>query len=304
MNVLVTGGAGYIGTTLVPMLLEQGHRVAVFDSLRYGIGPILPLFRHEGFSFRRGDIRDRAALAEFARGADALVHLAAIVGYPACDKAPDEARTTNVDGTRNVAAVAGRGRTVVFASTASCYGAVSDELCTEDTPLRPLSLYGTSKAEAEAIMLGECDAVVYRLATAYGLSPRLRLDLLINDFVHRALHEHKLSVYEGHARRSFLHVADIARAVILALENPSAMRQRVFNVGDESQNCTKLEVCRLIQNLLPQVQVEIRTDGTDPDHRDYAVSYARISALGFHSAVSMEEGIRQLAGALRWIDPK
>ena len=308
MNVLVTGGAGYLGTTLAPVLLDRGHRVAVFDSLRFGPAPLLPLFRREGFTFARGDVRDRATLERFARDshADAVVHLAAIVGYPACARWPDEARTTNVDGTANVAAVAGRDRPVLLASTSSCYGRVADEPCTEETPLHPLSLYGTSKAQAESIVLdrggGGRGGIVYRIATAYGLSPRLRLDLLINDFVYRALHEHRLAVYEGHARRSFLHVADIARAIGLALENPGAMLGRVFNVGDEDQNYTKLDVCRLIQRHVPGVQIEDCPDGRDADRRDYAVSYARIRAAGFRAEVPIDRGLAELAAALRWID--
>jgi nucleoside-diphosphate-sugar epimerase len=302
----VTGGAGYIGSTLVPMLLEQGHQVAVFDALQHGIAPILSLFRDPRFSFARGDVRDRQALADFARDADAFVHLAAISGYPACEQAPDEARSTNVEGTRNVAAVAGRERPVVLASTCSCYGAVSDGICTEETPLRPLSLYGQTKAEAEDVMLNECDAIILRLATGYGLSPRLRLDLLVNDFVHRALRDRRLEVYEGHFRRSFLHVRDIARAVILALENlhdhstDRARTGRVFNVGDPRQNCTKLELCGIIQKVIPGVDIDASASGRDADRRDYAISYERIQALGFEATISLEDGIRELASALRW----
>jgi nucleoside-diphosphate-sugar epimerase len=301
MKVLVTGGAGYIGSTLVPMLLEQGHHVAVLDTLRHGIGPILPLFRDPRFSFARGDVRDRQALAELAHNADAFVHLAAISGYPACQEAPEEARTTNVEGSRTVAAVAGRGRPVVLASTSSCYGAARDAVCTEETPLRPVSLYGQTKAEAEAVMLNQCDAVVLRLATGYGVSPRLRLDLLVNDFVYRALHQRRLAVYEGHFRRSFLHVRDIARAVLLALDNPKPMIGRVFNVGDEGQNCTKLELCRLIQRTIPGVEIETSPTGRDADRRDYTVGYERIRTLGFEATVSLEEGVRELAGVLRWM---
>ena len=241
MKILVTGGAGYIGTTLVPLLLEHGHRVTVLDSLKFGIGPLLPLFRHPHFAFVRADIRDRQSLAEHARAADAFVHLAAIVGYPACAQDPAEATAINVEGSANLAAVVGRGRPVVLASSGSCYGAVSEAVCTEDTPLRPLSLYGQTKAQAETLLLGQCETIVYRLATAFGLSPRLRLDLLINDFVYRALHEHRLTVYEGQHRRTFLHVYDVARAILLALDRSAEMTGRVLNVGDDRHNCTKLE---------------------------------------------------------------
>lgn len=303
MNVFITGGAGYLGTTLVPLLLDQGHSVVVFDSLQFGVGPILPFFRRPGFSFVRGDIRDQESLNDAARDADALVHLAAIVGYPACARSPDEARSVNVEGTQNVAAAAGRDRPVVFASTSSCYGAVKDSLCTEDTPLRPLSLYGETKVQSEEIVQSQCNAAVYRIATAYGLSPKLRLDLLINDFVCRALHERELRVYEGHYRRSFIHVYDIARSIVLALDSPrQLMMGQVYNVGDERQNFTKLEVCEVISQLVPDVRIEPCDDGKDADQRDYAVSYARIRGEGFETQISLEDGIRELCAALRWTD--
>jgi nucleoside-diphosphate-sugar epimerase len=301
MKILVTGGAGYIGTTLVPLLLEHGHRVTVLDSLRFGIGPLLPLFRDPRFSFVRADVRDRQSLAEHARGADAFVHLAAVVGYPACAQAPAEATAINVEGSANLAAAVGRGRPVVLASTGSCYGAVSDTVCTEDTPLRPLTLYGQTKARAETLLLDGCDAIVCRLATAFGLSPRLRLDLLVNDFVYRAVHERRLTVYQAHHRRTLLHVADAARAILLALDRAAELAGRVFNVGDERQNCTKLDVCRVIQQVVPGVAVETATTGEDLDRRDYAVSYARIRTLGFQSTISLAEGVRELARAVPWI---
>ena len=208
----------------------------------------------------------------------------------------EEARSTNVEGSRNVAAVAGRGRPVVLASTSSCYGAIADGVCTEETPLRPVSLYGVTKAESEAVLLQESTAVVFRLATAYGLSPRLRLDLLVNDFVYRALHEHRLTVYEGRFRRSFIHVRDVARAVLLALDNSAAMAGQVFNVGDESQNLSKLNVCRIIQEVVPGVEIDACASGHDADRRDYTVHYARIRALGFRATVSLEEGVRACRG--------
>jgi nucleoside-diphosphate-sugar epimerase len=302
MRVLVTGGAGYLGTTLVPMLLERGHEVVVFDSLRFGLQPVIPFFRDPRFSLVRGDMRDRRSLEAAARNADAIVHLAAIVGYPACAAAPQETREVNVDGTRNLAAVAGRERPVVFASTSSCYGAVPEGTCDEETPLRPVSLYAATKAQCESILRETCDAIVYRIATMYGLSPRMRLDLLINDFVYQTLHERRLTVYQGRARRTFLHVADAARAIVLALEQTERMRGRVFNVGDESQNLTKMDVCRTILQIIPGVEIDESSTGQDPDRRDYLVSYVRISALGFHSTITVPDGVRELAGALRWID--
>ena len=174
--------------------------------------------------------------------------------------------------------------------------------CDEETPLRPISIYATTKAQCELILQEACDAIVYRIATMYGLSPRMRLDLLVNDFVHRALHEHRLTLYQGRARRSFIHVLDAARAIVLALERPELMVERVFNVGHESQNLTKLDVCRTIQQIVPGVEIDDSSTGQDTDRRDYLVNYARIRALGFNATVTLPDGVRELAGALRWID--
>lgn len=312
MRILVTGGAGYIGTSLVPLLLERGYEVCVFDSLTSGaaevcasltsgLGPLVPLFRNPRFSLQRADVRDRRALASAVEASDAVVHLAAVVGHPACEQWPDEAQTVNVEGTRLLAELLGPERPVIFASTASCYGAVEQAVCTEQTPLRPLSLYGRTKAEAEAIVAERCRAVIYRLATCYGLSPRMRLNLLVNDFVYRALHERRLRVYEGHYRRSLLHVSDAARALVLGLERAQEMAGRVFNVGDERQNVTKLELCRMVARVVPGVEIE-SGEGRDADQRDYRLSCRRIAAQGFRPSVTLEEGIRELCRALRWVD--
>ncbi len=299
MKVFVTGGAGYVGTTLVPMLLAKGHQVKVLDCLLYGADGLAGPAEHEGFCLVRGDVRDRAALESAARGCDAIVHLGAIVGLGACAKNPELARQTNVLGSENVAAIAS-GRPIVFASTGSCYGVVKGRLCTEDTPLSPLSVYARTKAQAERPLL-EAGAVVYRIATAFGVSPRLRLDLLVNEFVHRAIHEKVLEVYEGSASRSFIHVADIASALCFALDNAPVMRGQVFNAGSEKMNHTKMEICRMIQVRLPETRIVADPNGHDPDQRNYAVSYAKISALGYTTQVSMEKGIDELANALRAI---
>ena len=205
------------------------------------------------------------------------------------------------EGSANLATVVGRGRPVLLTSSGSCYGAVSEDVCTEDTPLRPLTLYGQTKAQAEQLLLDQCDAIIYRLATAFGVSPRLRLDLLVNDFVYRAVHEHQLTVYEGLHRRTFLHVCDVARAILLALDHAAELTGRVFNVGDERHNCTKLDLCRVIQQMVPGVAVEAVAKGQDMDRRDYNVSYARIRALGFQSTISLAEGVRELACVVPWI---
>jgi nucleoside-diphosphate-sugar epimerase len=298
MKVLVTGGAGYVGTTLVPMLLAKGHQVKVLDCLLYG-ADLTALPDREGFSLVRGDIRDRAALESAAGGCDAIVHLGAIVGLGACEKNPELARQTNVLGSENVAVIAG-GRPLIYASTGSCYGIVKDALCTEETPIRPLSVYARTKAQGEEAMLA-AGATVFRIATAFGVSPRLRLDLLVNEFVHRAIHEKVLRLYEGSARRSFIDVSDIARAICFALDHAAPMRGQVYNAGNERMNFTKMEICRMIQARVGDVRIELDPAGHDPDQRDYAIAYGKLSALGYDTTVSMEQGIDALAVALRGI---
>ncbi len=297
MQVLVTGGAGFVGTTLVPELLAKGYDVRVMDSLRFGGDALLPFFRNSHFSFVDGDVCDRARLAEAAKGCDAIVHLAAVVGFPACRKYPDDAQSTNVGGSRNVAAVAGGERPVIFASTGSNYGALQDEVCTEDAPLNPLSLYAKTKAEAEEILLNETACIALRFATAYGLSPRLRLDLLINDFVFRALRERHLVVYESHFMRTFIHVFEMARSFIFALENLDRMRGQAYNVGDETQNFSKREISEKICSRVEDTYLHYADMGKDEDQRNYVVSYEKLKALGFRTEITIDEGIDELVRA-------
>src|SRR5262245_36053347 len=230
MKVLVTGGAGYIGAVLVPHLLERRHGVRVLDNLMYGGNSLLPLVRREGFEFVRGDVRDARDVREAMRGCDVVIHLAAIVGFPACRKYPDLATSINVDGTKIVAQEAGKNRLVLFGSTGSNYGALVDDVCTEETPLHPLTLYGKTKTAAERHIMERCNAVAYRFATAFGTSPRMRLDLLINEFVYTAMKMRYLVVYEANFMRTFIHVHDIARSFRFAIENDRRMSGQVYNV--------------------------------------------------------------------------
>ena len=214
MRILVTGGAGYVGTSLIPQLLAAGYHVRVLDSLLFGGNQLLPFFRNPNFEFQKGDVRSEADVKSAVKGCDVVIHLAAIVGYPACRKEPKVSEEVNVQGTKNVAAAVSREQLVLFGSTGSNYGQVED-ICTEDTPLNPLSLYGQTKTMAEAHLLANCTTVAFRFATAFGLSPRLRLDLLINDFTHRAVTQQYLVVYEKHFMRTFIHVHDMGRAFLL-----------------------------------------------------------------------------------------
>lgn len=297
MKILVTGGAGYIGSVLTPLLLENGYKVRVFDSLMHGGHTLLPFMRHRNFEFVKGDIRDRQAVVDALRGCDAVVHLAAIVGFPACRKYPDLAQTTNVDGSQVVGRAAGPERLMLFGSTGSNYGALVDEVCTEETPLNPLSHYGKTKTEAERFLLESCSTIAFRFATAFGVSPRLRLDLLVNEFVYSAVKLKYLVVYEQHFMRTFIHVYDIARSFLFALEHADRMRGEVYNVGCESMNYSKRDLCELIREQV-DYYIHYAEVGQDADKRNYVVSYKKIGKLGYHTTIGLQEGIRELVRAM------
>lgn len=301
MKILVTGGAGYIGCVLTPLLLENGYHVKVLDNLMYNGTGLLPHFRNPSFEFVKGDVRDPQMVNDAIQDCDVVVHLAAIVGFPACRKHPDLAQTVNVDGTKVIAKSAGRKRLVLYASTGSNYGALEDEVCTEETPLNPLSLYAKTKAAAEQHLLENCSTVAYRFATAFGISPRMRLDLLINDFVYAAVMDKHLVVYEPSFMRSFIHVYDIARSFLFAIENADQMRNEVFNVGDEEMNFSKAQVCGLIQNKV-DFYLHYADFGEDEDKRNYVVSYEKIRSLNYRTTISLEEGIDELVHGLQVID--
>ncbi|MBI3935245.1 MAG: NAD(P)-dependent oxidoreductase [Acidobacteria bacterium] len=301
MKILVTGGAGYIGSVLVPLLLEEGHSVRVLDSLMYGGAGLMPNFRKSNFDFVRGDIRDHQTVHDAIRGCDVVIHLAAIVGFPACRKHAVLAEAVNLGGTKVVAEEAGRERLVLFGSTGSNYGALVDQVCTEETPLNPLSLYGKTKTAAERHLLEHCNTIAYRFATAFGLSPRMRLDLLVNDFVYTAMKLRYLVVYEAHFMRTFIHVHDIARSFLFALDNADRMRGQVYNVGSESLNYSKAQLCEMIGRKV-DYYLHLADVGEDADKRNYVVSYDKISSLGYHTTVTLEEGIDELVRGLALIE--
>jgi nucleoside-diphosphate-sugar epimerase len=297
MRIVVTGGAGFIGSMLVPRLLDEGHHVHVVDNLMFGGQALLPLFINPRFSFSEVDVTHREPLARELEGADAVIHLAALVGYPLCKKMPARAEVVNVDGARNVIELSPPGARLVYASTGSNYGEVQG-ICTEDTPLNPLSLYGRTKTEAEAMFLAQENAVSLRFATAFGIAPRLRLDLMINDFTWQAIHQRYLVVYEKHFRRTFIHIIDIARAIIHVLDPGVCNGHNVFNVGTNSLNYTKEDIVNLIGERVDFL-VHFAEFGTDADKRDYEVDYSRIEQTGFESIIDITMGLDELVRGLR-----
>jgi nucleoside-diphosphate-sugar epimerase len=291
-KVLVTGGAGYVGSVLIPMLLDAGYKVRVVDNLMYGNPHLLSYVINPGFEFIRGDLTNEQVTQKSLEGVDAVIHLAAIVGYPACLRSPELAQAVNVGVTRNLYKLRDPDQAIIFASTGSNYGKV-DGICTEKTPLNPLSEYGRTKTTAECDLLQAGNVVLYRFATAFGISPRMRLDLMINDFVFQAIRNKQLIVYEKHVKRTFIHVSDMGRAFIFALQHLRKMRDEVYNVGNEKMNFTKDDVARLIRKKI-DYYLHYAEIGEDMDKRDYEVSYSKIRKLGFTTQISIDQGLDEL----------
>ncbi|MGH2355251.1 MAG: NAD-dependent epimerase/dehydratase family protein [Chloroflexota bacterium] len=297
-KVLITGGAGYVGAVVTGAFLDAGHTVTVLDSLGGGGQGLLGYVPNPRFRFQRGDVRDPRAATAAVWGQDAIVHLAAVVGFGACNADPHRAESVNVGGTRTLLAARQPGQTLLYASTGSVYGAVPDGLCHEGIDPAPLSLYGRTKLEAERMVLDAGNAVAFRFATAFGMSPRMRVDLLVNEFVYAAKRRGFLVVYDKDARRTFVHVRDMARAFLFGLEHGSAIAGEVYNAGSERLNLTKEAIARLIL-ARHRYFLTYGPIGADEDRRDYAVSYAKLRALGFDTQVGIEEGIDEL---LRGVD--
>jgi len=301
VRVLVTGGAGYIGCVLVSQLLEAGYQVRVLDSLRKGGLGLLAYFANPRLEFIRGDIRHEETVKRALKDADVIIHLAAVVGYPACDRDPWLARQVNVDGTLNIDRHRSRSQPVLFPSSLSNYGMAANTICTEETIPTPITLYGITKLEAERHLLATGNAVVFRPATAFGLSPQMRLDLLFNEFVYKALKERHLVVYQPHFMRAFLHVSDFARAFLFAIDNIDRMVDQIYNLGDESLNLTKGQLAQRIREKI-NFDLQISEVREDPDKRDYTVDFSKLRALGYQARVSIEQGIEELARGLQIID--
>ena len=299
-KILVTGGAGYIGTSLVPKLLRAGHEVTVFDNLMVGGNQLLPFFRYDNFKFVRGDIRHKEELKNVVEGKDIIIHLAALVGFPVCRMNPQMAQEINVDGTVNLIESCTADQVVFYGSTGSNYGAVTD-ICTEETPLHPLSLYGETKTKAEQLLMKRDNTIAYRFATAFGVSPRFRLDLLINDFSYKCIKDGYLVVYEKNYMRTFIHVSDIAECFVFGIDNMDKMMGNVFNVGDDNMNHSKEEVCNMI-GAKTGAFIHYEEIGEDADKRNYVVSYDKISNLGFRTTITVEEGIDEVTEALKVTD--
>ncbi len=299
MKVLVTGGAGFKGSVITGALLEAGHTVTVFDTMRYGESTALGLLRR-GATVIRGDVTASDQIAPQVRRHDAIVHLAALVGFPLCDAEPTAAQAVNVEGTRNVVAAMSADQRLIYASTGSVYGAV-DELCTESREPLPLTLYGRTKLDGERIAR-DAGGVALRFATVVGVSPCMRFDLLLNAFVFRAVHVGWLVLYQPGHRRSFIDVTDAASAYAFAVERAEEMRGEAYNVGDQALNLTKKEVADAVSDQFPMQVITASGHNVDPDQRDYEVAFDKITALGWKAEATLDQVIAEVGAAAQLIN--
>lgn len=294
-KILVTGGAGYLGSILVPALLNAGYDVTVLDSFMYQQNSLLDCCTNPHFQIVRGDCRDEFVLRQVMRDADVLIPLAALVGAPICDADKTAAQTINLGAVELLLSLRSAQQRVIYPTTNSGYGiGEAGKFCTEETPLRPISLYGRTKVEAEKMVLDAGESLTFRLATVFGMSPRMRMDLLVNDFVYRAVTDRAVIVFEGNAKRNYIHVRDVSRVFLHALEHFDEMRGEPYNVGLSSANLSKLELCSKIKEQVPQFEFLEAPVGKDPDKRDYIVSNQKIENTGFMPAFQLDAGIKEL----------
>ena len=295
MKILITGGAGYIGSVLSPHLLAAGHAVTVLDNFIFGQPTLTECCKYDSFEVVRGDVRDEALMKKLVAKADAIFPLAAIVGAPLCKQDPLAARTINQEAIEMLCRIAAPSQRIILPVTNSGYGiGEKNKACTEDSPLRPISVYGTTKVAAEQAVLARENSLSFRLATVFGMSPRMRVDLLVNDFVYRALNDRAVVIFEGHFKRNYIHIQDIARVFRFALDNFEKMKGRPYNVGLEEANLSKLELAAAIKKYVPDFTFLESPIGEDPDKRDYIVSNQRLLSTGFAPEWSLDRGIREL----------
>ena len=303
-RILVTGGSGYIGSILVPALLEKGFEVTVVDNLMYDQISLLDCCADPNFDFVKGDICDYTLMKEMLPKFDVVIPLAAIVGAPACKMNPTVTRLVNYEAHMNIVGSTSASQRIIFPTTNSGYGiGEKDKFCTEESPLRPLSEYGRDKVEIEKALLDKGNAVTFRLATVFGISPKMRIDLLVNDFTYRAYKDRSIILFEEHFRRNFIHVRDVAKAFLFGIDNYDRMKGEPFNVGLSSANLTKRQLCEKIREYVPEFYIYSAPLGEDPDKRDYLVSNEKIESLGWKPDHTLDDGIRELLKGYKMLRP-
>ncbi len=301
-TILVTGGAGYLGSVLVPALLAESHRVTVLDNFLFGQASLNSLCTDPNFDVCCGDARDESTLRRLLKSCDLIIPLAALVGAPLCDSDSIGAVTTNRDAILTLTRLASREQRILLPVTNSGYGiGEPGKVCTEKSPLRPVSLYGRTKVEAERVALDRGNVISFRLATVFGMSPRMRIDLLVNDFVYRAVNDRAVVLFEAHFKRNYIHVRDVARVFVHGIDRFEDLKNEPYNVGLSDANLSKAELCRKIQGHLPKFCFLEAPVGEDPDKRDYIISNEKIERTGFRPTYSLDDGIQELIKGYRML---
>jgi nucleoside-diphosphate-sugar epimerase len=294
-RILVTGGAGYIGSVLVPKLLSEGYPVTVVDNFMYGQTSLAGVSREKNLELVFGDVRDQSLMKSLLSKSDVVIPLAAIVGAPACDKDPFQAESINKNSILWMLQELSSDQRIIMPTTNSAYGSGDENnYCDENSPLNPLSLYAKDKVVVENELMSHRNATSFRLATVFGISPRMRLDLLVNNFAYRAVTDGFIVIFEGHFKRNYIHVTDVAKAFLLALEKPDVFKNNIYNVGLSEANISKIDLCKKIKEIIPGFTFLESELGKDPDQRNYVVSNEKIENAGFAPSHSLEMGLREL----------
>jgi len=297
-NILITGGSGYIGSVLTPFLLENGCKVTVLDSLIFNQNSLLSSFSNPNFNFIKGDVTDFELMKKILPNYDVVIPLAAMVGAPACCQHPDLAKRVNYDAVVFIIENTTSKQKILFPNTNSGYGiGQKNKFCDETTPLNPISLYGKLKVDAEKELLKSKKGISLRLATVFGISPRMRLDLLVNDFTFRACQDKSLILFEGDFKRNYIHIRDVARAFLFGIENFEKMKGEAYNIGLSTANLSKNELANKIKEKIKDLYIHSSEIGSDPDKRDYIVSNNKIESLGYKPKYSLEDGIAEIIKA-------
>ncbi len=294
-NILVTGGAGYIGSKLVTKLLNHNFSVTVIDSLKFSSKSLNHLFNKKNFNFINGDVRNKKLMKSLIKKNEFIIPLAALVGAPLCKKNKKEAISVNLKSIKLLMRNISNKNKIVYLTTNSGYGiGKKNKYCDENSPLNPISLYGKTKVEAEKIIMSSKNSIGFRLATVFGYSYRMRTDLLVNNFVFKSVNDKKLTIFEPHFRRNFIHIDDVIEAIVYSIKNFNRLKSNVYNLGLSSANITKYELAKKIKRQLHYLKIKIIKNKKDPDQRDYYVSNRKIERKGFRARIKIEDGIREL----------
>lgn len=306
MKILITGGAGYLGSVITGKMLERGYSVTVLDKLIFNQTSLLQYTSNPNFKFIHGDVRNEKLLEKLCIDSDVIIPLAAIVGFPACASEPELAREINFTQIFNIVKYTkGLGKKILYPNTNSGYGiGVGQTECTEESPLNPISVYGSTKCEAENFLKSNTDAIMFRLATVFGVSPRMRTDLLVNDFTYKAITDKYIVVFEKNFKRNFIHIQDVAGVFLFMLENYDTYKNEVFNVGLSDANLSKQELLEKIQSHVKNFAVSYNDYYEDPDKRDYIVSNAKVESTGWSPKWTVDMGIEELIMAYQMIVPR